>query len=593
MPNVRRLFAAARAEQTRAASERRADGTPVPQPSAGSIPDRCRPRTTRETPMRPEQETIHPSLTDEPAPAPALVRVPIAPRPEAPEPFPPIPARLVADLQALDCPLIPPLRTDAGGRMRPDLDPAWPRLYDRIAALSPIEALALIAALAEGLATLHESGWLILTLAPESIRLTPDGPRLTAFHTLTARDRPPADPFEDDYAAPETAWRRPLARAADLYALGCLSYRLLVGRPFDPLAAATDAIPLAYRHLLALLLAREPAERLQRMEAVPPLVARLQRDLLPVVALGAIALTHVGRNPARPINQDAVLQYIDAVAGDDRRALRAVFAVIDGMGGMEDGQDAARRARETLAAAARAPDAAPLPDPVDWLWRAHEAVAALPGRAGAAASLLLIEDARLRLAHVGDTRAYLLRAGRVWRLTQDQTQRTVLARAGVIPAARGAEAGRNTLVSNLGASDLTREHIKTLAHLESAGMTPPPGLAGDALTLEDGDRLLLCSDGLWDWWDRAFDESGEDAYLLERLGASAGGDAVALARAVLSEALARDGDDNLSLVLAVVSRQPLLVDPLPAEADPFAPPRPPPATAAPVPDDSRSAPRWP
>ena len=85
------------------------------------------------------------------------------------------------------------------------------------------------------------------------------------------------------------------------------------------------------------------------------------------------------------------------------------------------------------------------------------------------------------IVHVGDSRAYLYRADKLYRLTRDQTLAESMVAAGIISSVE--EVGkqfRNTLISCLGANmnelDVETNHIK----------------------LQDKDRLILCTDGLTD-----------------------------------------------------------------------------------------------
>ncbi len=83
------------------------------------------------------------------------------------------------------------------------------------------------------------------------------------------------------------------------------------------------------------------------------------------------------------------------------------------------------------------------------------------------------------VVHAGDSRAYLLRDGKFRQLTRDHTLAQFLADAGKIPAESvGAHSARHVLVNFAGG--------------------PRRGIEPDIGTLEllDGDRLLLCTDGL-------------------------------------------------------------------------------------------------
>ncbi len=85
------------------------------------------------------------------------------------------------------------------------------------------------------------------------------------------------------------------------------------------------------------------------------------------------------------------------------------------------------------------------------------------------------------IAHVGDSRAYLFRNGTLNRLTRDQTLAELMVSVGLIASIdEAAKRFRNTLVSCLGGS-LNEIEVETVH-----------------IVLQDGDQLLLCTDGLTD-----------------------------------------------------------------------------------------------
>jgi PPM family protein phosphatase len=89
-----------------------------------------------------------------------------------------------------------------------------------------------------------------------------------------------------------------------------------------------------------------------------------------------------------------------------------------------------------------------------------------------------LEGGDLRLAHVGDSRAYLFRAGDLRQLTEDHTLVGRMVKAGEITRAEAdTHPHRNVLVRVLG--------------------TEPEVTVDEAsVALLDGDRILLCTDGL-------------------------------------------------------------------------------------------------
>jgi PPM family protein phosphatase len=147
---------------------------------------------------------------------------------------------------------------------------------------------------------------------------------------------------------------------------------------------------------------------------------------------------------------------------------------------------------------------------------------AAPGPATTLTLALLVWP-RAYIVHVGDSRAFYLRKGRLRQLTRDQTTGEYMVAAGAWTEeqARSAPVG-GTLVSAVGADE----------------MTPSVGL----VDLQPGDSLLLCTDGLT--------RHVPDQRIAELLGRAT--DAGTGCRELVDEALAGGGQDNITVVLARV-----------------------------------------
>ena len=237
------------------------------------------------------------------------------------------------------------------------------------------------------------------------------------------------------------------------------------------------------------------------------------------LSLEHASLTHRGRVRSR--NEDALRA----------DAERGLFIVADGMGGHPAGDVASAEAIEGFAARCRVPGsddgggagvaAAGLHDAVAAASRqVHEAAAESPDRRGMGTTLTALQIAgdRWRIAHVGDTRAYLYRAGELRRLTTDHT---------VFP----------------GSSTLTRA-------VGTEGGTEPDLEEGP---VEDGDLYLLCSDGLT--------KTHSEEEIADRLAAVDGGTSAPGAtldetvRRLVEEANERGGPDNVTVVLVRARRE--------------------------------------
>jgi serine/threonine protein phosphatase PrpC len=178
-----------------------------------------------------------------------------------------------------------------------------------------------------------------------------------------------------------------------------------------------------------------------------------------------------------------------------------VMVVADGMGGHAAGEVASRLAISALVGLALH-----IPDWIFWVdaehapemrRRAREAVqqvgsilferghqdSALRGM-GSTLTAARSYGRDLLIVHVGDSRAYLCRAGRLERLTRDHTYAQMLVDSGQLSPDDVTLSGvRHILVNALGGND---EQVEVDV---------------DLLRLDDGDRLLLCSDGLTDCVD--------------------------------------------------------------------------------------------
>jgi protein phosphatase len=173
----------------------------------------------------------------------------------------------------------------------------------------------------------------------------------------------------------------------------------------------------------------------------------------------------------RDTNEDSVFPKASGESSDD-----VLVIVADGMGGHVAGEVASRSAINAAASI----DV----DPTDRVAAANRAIREEVARdpnldgMGTTMKLLQIEDAVATFAHVGDSRAYLLRDGDLRQVTDDHTVAAeYVAQGQLSPEEAATHPQRHTL-------------FRTLAHTRYDN--------DDEVTVEvqPGDRLLLCSDGL-------------------------------------------------------------------------------------------------
>lgn len=188
----------------------------------------------------------------------------------------------------------------------------------------------------------------------------------------------------------------------------------------------------------------------------------------------------VSRRGGREKNEDRMGYCYTREAG--------LFALADGMGGHPEGEVAAQIALQTLAAMFQREAKPTLADPArfleDGVLVAHQtllqygAERGLPDTPRTTVVACVLQNGMAHWAHCGDSRLYMLRAGGLIARTRDHSYSELQEALG--RAAAGAERfNRNVLFTCLG----------------SPGK-PMVDISGP-LALERGDRLLLCSDGLW------------------------------------------------------------------------------------------------
>ncbi|HEX6230733.1 MAG TPA: Stp1/IreP family PP2C-type Ser/Thr phosphatase [Actinomycetota bacterium] len=223
---------------------------------------------------------------------------------------------------------------------------------------------------------------------------------------------------------------------------------------------------------------------------------------------------------------------------DSYLAEEPLFAVADGMGGHRGGEVASRLALETVQRLFEARSGS-LTDQVEEANRAvYERSLRDPSVAGMGTTLTaaLVEGDRIQLAHVGDSRAYLFRDGRLRRLTEDHTLVHRMVQEGEIT------------------EDEAERHPHRSVITRALGVDPGVQVDEGSIQVAPGDRLLLCTDGL----------TGMVAE--ERIAAilAAVGDPQQAADRLVSEANGAGGVDNITVVILDVEGDGRRADPLEA-----------------------------
>lgn len=206
-----------------------------------------------------------------------------------------------------------------------------------------------------------------------------------------------------------------------------------------------------------------------------------------------------------------------------------LFAVCDGMGGHAAGEVASSIAVQTIGAQA------PIHADDILLGAAVEAAnaAVIEGAAtgkgkpgmGCTASCVLIENNKMAIAHVGDSRIYLLHHGTLVRLTHDHSYVEELVDAGEITA------------------DEARVHPSRSIITRALGSDPDMYADHFTLDVSVGDRLIVCSDGL----SSMVEDSEIEAIAVSSVTPQSAADNLT------SAALSAGGHDNITVIVVDVS----------------------------------------
>jgi serine/threonine protein phosphatase PrpC len=190
--------------------------------------------------------------------------------------------------------------------------------------------------------------------------------------------------------------------------------------------------------------------------------------------------TDPGRDPSKQENEDA-LAYQETHLGH-------LLLVCDGMGGHSAGREASHLAVSTiLSELSRAPQGS---DPGEALAaairEANRRVFAMGsadhGRPGSTCVAVIIHPMGVDVAHVGDSRAYLLRAGQLWPLTRDHSMVREMVDAGLLrPEEAQGHPESNKITRALGMDAEARVELRS-----------------ERLLQQTGDLFLLVTDGVTD-----------------------------------------------------------------------------------------------
>ena len=221
-----------------------------------------------------------------------------------------------------------------------------------------------------------------------------------------------------------------------------------------------------------------------------------------------------------------------------------LFAIADGMGGAQAGEVAARLAASALREGVEQGSGE---DRVATLiQKANRRVyersgedASLSGM-GTTTTVAVVEDSRVVIGHVGDSRAYLIRDGLLDQLTEDHSLVAELARAGKL------------------SEEEAEIHPQRSVITRTVGTDPDVDVDTLSVRTRPGDVFLLCSDGLTSMVD--------DEQILEVI-RDKRDDLAGAAKALVKAANKAGGEDNIPILFFEIAETPVKERREPAPGD--------------------------
>jgi serine/threonine protein phosphatase PrpC len=260
--------------------------------------------------------------------------------------------------------------------------------------------------------------------------------------------------------------------------------------------------------------------------------------------LSICALTDTGLKRSQNEDSHAVWMPEDKGARERQGVL---LVVCDGMGGSQAGEVASRLAVDTVLATFR--DANGLAPEEEIRHALEEANRIVHQRSladaerhgmGTTCTAAVVRGREVYLAQVGDSRAYLVRHGRIQQLTRDHSLVAQLVeRRELTPEEARIDPRRNVVTRSIGVSETVE--------VDAIRLDAP---------LESGDTLLLCSDGLH---GQVMDD--------ELAATVTGRDLDQASKDLIKLANERGGPDNITVVLARMSREDDTLEEVPEAAE--------------------------
>lgn len=339
---------------------------------------------------------------------------------------------------------------------------------------------------------IYQKGWCFFQLIPQFIQVDStikffDLTNICLIGETTISIR------ETAYCAPEIAFNFPASEGMSAYLIGTLLYQAIYHQLPDAKQNSNfldlQPIPGIYQ-IISLCLLPTIGERISLNQLVKVLGEAQQTFSKCKVQWNVASSSTIGLSMQRLHNEDsyAVQQH----SSSDKDVILAVLA--DGMGGLAQGEVASYLAVKTVIEAPinRFNDSEDKDN--QWLvsvvQEANKCVIENVDKGGTTLSIAWANGRHLRIAHVGDSRIYLIRKKILCQLSEDHSLVALLLADGEITYEESQKhPQRHILTKCIGSKEtLGSNYIQTLYSFGS----------DSSILLEQNDIVILCSDGVWD-----------------------------------------------------------------------------------------------
>jgi protein phosphatase len=213
-----------------------------------------------------------------------------------------------------------------------------------------------------------------------------------------------------------------------------------------------------------------------------------------------------------------------------------LLAIADGMGGHASGEVASKMAIEILRDSVKK-EGETLPDRLNsgaklankTIYQASHSQSHLNGM-GTTLTAVQLDGNRLSIAHVGDSRVYLIRGGVIEQITDDHTIVSEQVARGMMTREEAARSDMRNILSR------------------ALGIAPEVEVDIEVLTVSEGDQFVLCSDGLSEL-------ISDDEILLE---VQSSKKPEIVCDELVNLAIQRGGEDNITVIVAYLHQENLL-----------------------------------